>query len=72
STRETAEFRDNVLPLGVTRFSAGSKTEVGGYGDHDEEDVPQFEISDKRDVVETIKAIENAGFQAIMKDWELI
>ena len=72
STRETAEFRDNVLPLGVTRFSAGSKTEVGGYGDHDEDDVPQFEISDTRDVAETVKVIEEKGFQAVMKDWELI
>ncbi|MBU4485789.1 MAG: 2-iminoacetate synthase ThiH, partial [Candidatus Delongbacteria bacterium] len=31
STRENSEFRDNILPLGVTRFSAGSKTAVGGY-----------------------------------------
>ena len=72
STRETAEFRDNVLSLGVTRYSAGSKTEVGGYGDHDEDSVPQFDISDKRDVEETVKAIEKAGFQAVMKDWELM
>jgi len=71
STRETAEFRDNVLPLGVTRFSAGSKTEVGGYGEHDKDDVPQFDISDKRSVDDTAKAIERAGFQAVMKDWEL-
>ena len=71
STRETAEFRDNVLPLGVTRFSAGSKTEVGGYGEHEDDDVPQFDISDKRSVDDTVKAIEKAGFQAVMKDWEL-
>ena len=31
STRETAQFRDHLLPLGVTRYSAGSRTEVGGY-----------------------------------------
>lgn len=72
STRETADFRDNVLPLGITRFSAGSKTEVGGYGEHDDNDVPQFEISDTRSVEETVKAIEEKGFQVIMKDWELI
>ena len=72
STRETAEFRDNVLPLGVTRFSAGSKTEVGGYTDHHIDDVPQFKISDTRTVVETIEVIEKNGFQAVMKDWELI
>ena len=72
STRETAEFRDNVLPLGVTRFSAGSKTEVGGYTEHHIDDVPQFDISDTRTVAETVKVIEEKGFQAVMKDWELL
>ncbi|MBN2790101.1 MAG: 2-iminoacetate synthase ThiH [Candidatus Delongbacteria bacterium] len=72
STREKAEFRDNVIPLGVTRFSAGSRTEVGGYTDHHIDDVPQFDISDTRTVAETVKVIEERGFQAVMKDWELI
>ncbi len=31
STRESAEFRDAVVPLGVTSMSAGSHTEPGGY-----------------------------------------
>jgi len=31
STREPAEFRDGVIPLGVTMISAGSHTEPGGY-----------------------------------------
>lgn len=31
STRETAAFRDAVLPLGITHMSAGSHTEPGGY-----------------------------------------
>jgi 2-iminoacetate synthase len=31
STREPAEFRDLVAPLGVTMMSAGSHTEPGGY-----------------------------------------
>ena len=30
STREGAEFRNNMLPLGITSLSAGSKTEPGG------------------------------------------
>jgi 2-iminoacetate synthase len=72
STRENAEFRDNVLPLGVTRYSAGSKTEVGGYGEQDDDNVPQFDISDTRSVDETVKMIEEKGFQVVKKDWELI
>lgn len=31
STRESPEFRDNLLPLGMTRMSAGSTTRVGGH-----------------------------------------
>ena len=31
STRESAEFRDLLMPLGVTMMSAGSRTEPGGY-----------------------------------------
>ena len=31
STRETAKFRDGLLPLGITMISAGSHTEPGGY-----------------------------------------
>jgi 2-iminoacetate synthase len=37
STRETAQFRDLIAPLGVTAMSAGSRTEPGGYtgqGEH--------------------------------------
>jgi 2-iminoacetate synthase len=31
STRESAGFRDMLMPLGVTMMSAGSRTEPGGY-----------------------------------------
>jgi 2-iminoacetate synthase len=31
STRETPEFRDALIPIGVTMMSAGSRTEPGGY-----------------------------------------
>jgi 2-iminoacetate synthase len=31
STRESAKFRDFLMPLGVTMMSAGSRTEPGGY-----------------------------------------
>jgi 2-iminoacetate synthase len=32
STRERPQFRDRLLPLGITRLSAGSVTSVGGHG----------------------------------------
>ena len=31
STRESAQFRDGLIPLGITMMSAGSHTEPGGY-----------------------------------------
>ena len=68
STREPAYIRDNILPLGVTKMSAGSKTEVGGYS-HDNAGDGQFEISDSRSVEEIEKMIHSKGFQPIFKDW---
>lgn len=71
STREDALFRDNLLPLGVTRLSAGSSTKVGGHTREPggESDRGQFEISDTRDV-EEIKAMVSArGYQPVLKDW---
>lgn len=61
STRENAAFRDSILPLGATRFSAGSSTGVGGYTEVDEERPPQFEITDARSVDEVAQAIVAHG-----------
>jgi len=72
STRETAEFRDNLLPLGVTRYSAGSCTEVGGYSGGAKSSVPQFEISDTRSAEEIIQTIKDRGFQPLYKDWDIL
>jgi 2-iminoacetate synthase len=72
STRENAQFRDQLLPLGVTRYSAGSRTGVGGYADSAEESTPQFEITDNREVVEVASAISHLGYQAVFKDWDAI
>lgn len=72
STRESAEFRDHLIPLGVTRFSAGSCTGVGGYGEVEEGATPQFEITDERGVDEVACAIEAAGYQPVYKDWDSI
>ncbi len=71
STRELAEFRDNLIGLGVTKMSAGSKTNVGGYGSV-EESAEQFEISDRRSVCEVANAIQIRGYDPVYKDWEEI
>ncbi|MCK7474445.1 MAG: hypothetical protein MZV49_14885 [Rhodopseudomonas palustris] len=47
STRESAQLRDNLLPLGITQMSAGSCTSPGGYAEMDESG-RQFVIDDDR------------------------
>lgn len=66
STRESKEFRNNILPLGVTKMSAQSKTSVGNDGDE------QFKISDERTVAELDKDLRIAGYQPVYKDWVII
>jgi 2-iminoacetate synthase len=72
STRESAAFRDNLIPLGVTRFSAGSCTGVGGYSDREDAGSLQFAITDERSVAEVVEAIRGAGYQPVYKDWDSI
>lgn len=71
STREVANFRDNLIDIAATKFSAGSKTDVGGYRDVDKS-TAQFEISDERSVDEISTMIRSKGYQPIFKDWEII
>jgi len=68
STREPQSFRDNLIPLGITKMSAGVSTEVGGHSSTSSGD-SQFEISDKRTVEEIKKAILAKNYQPIFKDW---
>lgn len=69
STRERADFRNRVFPLGITSMSAGSKTFPGGYS-LGTKCGKQFETADSRSVAEVIKSIEAAGYEPVFKDWE--
>lgn len=71
STREKQNFRDNLIPLGITKISAGVSTEVGGHSSSNSGD-SQFEISDNRTVEEVKQAILIKGYQPIFKDWMAI
>lgn len=70
STRENAEFRDKLIPLGVTTMSAGSSTRPGGYSLYGEETLEQFEIEDRRPVTEVAAAIKRAGYEPVWKDYD--
>jgi 2-iminoacetate synthase len=69
STREHPSFRNNVLKLGITSMSAGSKTNPGGYAVAPES-LEQFEISDERSPFEMAKMIQESGYEPIWKDWD--
>lgn len=69
STRESEKFRDNIISIGVTSMSAGSKTNPGGYV-VDTQSLEQFETSDERSPAEIAKVISNAGYETIWKDWD--
>ncbi|MGA1861692.1 2-iminoacetate synthase ThiH [Deferribacter thermophilus] len=70
STREPANLRDNLIPLGVTQMSAGSKTEPGGYTLKEDENAEQFHIEDNRTVDEIINVIRSKGYDPVLKDWD--
>lgn len=60
STREEADFRDEVIALGVSQVSSGSCTGVGGYQHQDEK--PQFKLEDSRSPMEVIESLCKSGY----------
>lgn len=69
STRESPQMRENLLPLGITRMSAGSLTSVGGYSETDNVGSAQFEIADERSVPEVVQMIRAKGYLPAFCDW---
>ncbi len=61
STREMPALRDELVELGVSQLSAGSKTEPGGYA-NPKDAAGQFVISDERSLDEVISALAAKGF----------
>ena len=50
STREGAELRDNLLPLGITKISAESSTAVGGYANRHGDNPENQEKQEKQEI----------------------
>jgi len=69
STRESPNFRNHIVKLGITAMSAGSKTNPGGYA-VEPGSLEQFEISDERSPDEIARIIQMQGYQPIWKDWD--
>lgn len=70
STRESAAFRDRLIPLGVTMMSAGSSTRPGGYATCGDETLEQFSTEDRRTPEEVVAAIIRAGYDPVWKDFD--
>ncbi|MEW6521579.1 MAG: 2-iminoacetate synthase ThiH [Thermodesulfobacteriota bacterium] len=69
STREEARFRDGMVGLGPTRYSAGSCTAPGGYA-HPELAGEQFSVGDHRSMQEVCADICRRGYDPVRKDWD--
>jgi 2-iminoacetate synthase len=63
STREGADLRREVLAVGASQISAGSKTEPGGYEEDEEHyEAAQFATDDHRTLDEVIEDVATLGY----------
>lgn len=61
STREKPGLRDELMKVGVSQLSAGSRTEPGGYGSP-KKAAGQFVVSDERSLEEVVSQLVDSGF----------
>ena len=71
STRESQQFRNHAVKLGITSISAGSKTNPGEYANHFHA-LEQFEVSDGRSPREVADMISSHGYEPVWKDWDKV
>jgi len=69
STREKPAFRDNMAGICVTRMSAGSKTNPGGYSEQ-EQSLEQFQVADSRTSSQIAEMLSKKNLQPVWKDWD--
>ncbi len=62
STRETEQVRREMLRLGISQVSGGSRTSVGGYTTEERpHDTEQFDVSDQRSLDEVVRWLMENG-----------
>ena len=64
STRESQESRQQVLDIGISQISGGSRTSVGGYAVPEplSENSAQFDLSDTRTLDEIVSWLLDLGY----------
>lgn len=70
STREPARLRDRLVGLGVTRMSAGSRTNPGGYSHREDDNGEQFSVEDARSPQEVSAMLIERGYEPVWKDFD--
>jgi 2-iminoacetate synthase len=69
STRENRTFRDGMAGLGITRMSAGSRTNPGGYSIA-EDALEQFAVDDHRSAADVAAMLDHKGLEPVWKDFD--
>lgn len=69
STRERAAFRDGMADVGITRMSAGSRTNPGGYS-LEGNSLEQFQIADNRTPEEVSAMLASKNLEPVWKDFD--
>lgn len=68
STRESVDFRNELLEIGISQMSAGSSVGVGGYArkaavdDSGVEEKPQFNLADHRKPIDVVRGLVSDGY----------
>ena len=64
STRESQRSREQVLEIGISQISGGSRTSVGGYAEtpHAEQDSAQLDVRDHRTLDEVVRWLLELGY----------
>lgn len=63
STRESQKVREQVIRLGVSQISGGSRTSVGGYEEEERpKETEQFDVSDQRCLDEVVHWLMDLGY----------
>jgi 2-iminoacetate synthase len=70
STREPPHLRDGLMSLGITRMSAGSRTNPGGYASEHSRSGRQFAIEDDRSPAEIARVLSQKGLEPLWKDFD--
>ena len=69
STRESPNFRNHAIKLGVNSISAGVRTNPGGYAS-EPDSLEQFKIGDERSCGEVAAYLRSQGYEPVWKDWD--